>query len=384
MKTLITTVGTSLFTNYMKPDERDKIKDYRDIGDALKGIEDSPASDYAEVKDDAEAIAKIITSRWFCVDGQPNVEASAEIKSVLKISANLKENCEVYLLATDTVTSRLAAELIKQWFEDKNCYQGEYAIKVIFNPDRHIIPGLQIKDKKAFQNNGLVELLNRFYSIAGNNYANTILNITGGFKALIPYLTILAQVNQVKIQYIFEDTDTLIEIPFLPLKIDDELFERWAVQFAQLESDFLKRGENYTFWQEAQSCLEVNGDEIMLNSLGSALWNKYKARFFTFLAPDDVWQEIQTQQDILRILQNKFHDEAARENKTETKQVHRVFDDGKNNNRIYYFTHDGNVYIYKTFESESAAKKFIDSDLDKDAVIRASQPRHLLISQQET
>ncbi len=122
----------------------------------------------------------------------------------------------------------------------------------------------------------------------------------------------------------------------------------------------------------------------MLNSLGSALWNKYKARFFTFLAPDDVWQEIQTQQDILRILQNKFHDEAARENKTETKQVHRVFDDGKNNNRIYYFTHDGNVYIYKTFESESAAKKFIDSDLDKDAVIRASQPRHLLISQQET
>ncbi len=147
------------------------------------------------------------------------------------------------------MTSRLAAELIKQWFEDKNCYQGEYAIKVIFNPDRHIIPGLQIKDKKAFQNNGLVELLNRFYSIAGNNYANTILNITGGFKALIPYLTILAQVNQVKIQYIFEDTDTLIEIPFLPLKIDDELFERWAVQFAQLESDFLKRGENYTFWR---------------------------------------------------------------------------------------------------------------------------------------
>ncbi len=377
MKTLITTVGTSLFTNYLKPEVRDKINDYRDIDDALDGIENSPAADYAGVSDDVKEIEKAITSRWFCVNDKPNIEASAEIKSILKISASLKEDCNVCLLATDTVTSRLAAELIKQWFEDKKCYQGEYKIEVSFNPDHHIIPGLQIKDTVAFQNQGLAELINRFYSINKGDYANTILNITGGFKALIPYLTILAQVNQVPMQYIFEDTDTLIEIPFLPLKIDDDLFERWAVQFSQLESNFIKCKENYSFWQAAQSCLEVTGDDITLNLLGTVLWDKYKKRFFTFLAPDDVWTEIQKQRDILRILQDKFHDEAARKNKTEIKKVHHVFDDGDNNNRIYYFIHNGNVYIYKTFESEPAAKKFIDSGLDKDAVIRVSQLRSL-------
>jgi hypothetical protein len=135
MKTLMTTVGTSLFANYCNPDAEKNLGSlYENITVELKGIEEISATDYDKVKDDAEFIAKYIKIRWFCVDGQPNVEASAEIKSILKIREQMGE-IRVHLLASDSVASVLAAQLIKQWFE-----QHQKDIGVSFDETKDILP----------------------------------------------------------------------------------------------------------------------------------------------------------------------------------------------------------------------------------------------------
>jgi hypothetical protein len=138
MKTLITTVGTSLLTKYNALDkaERSEIKDYRCINDVLnsKYIKDCPASNSALAGSKINIIEDTIKSRWFCVDGQPNVEASAEIKSILKIREQVGE-IRVHLLASDSVASVLAAQLIKQWFER---YQKD--IGVSFDETKDILP----------------------------------------------------------------------------------------------------------------------------------------------------------------------------------------------------------------------------------------------------
>ncbi|MDY6991414.1 MAG: hypothetical protein SVR94_02245, partial [Pseudomonadota bacterium] len=224
----------------------------------------------------------------------------------------------------------------------------------------------------------------RFNVICENYFDNAVINITGGYKAMIPYLTILGQVNKVPVRYIFEDTDTLIEIPLLPLTIDNSLFEKYEREFYLIEEETsLNKQNHYQFVEEAASCLEIDDTGVTLNSLGLVLWDKYKSRYFFFYASDDVWKEIQSQEDIKRILKTKFGDKDSRQNKTEIKGEHFVYDDGDNNNRIYYFDEQGTVYIYKTFQSEERAKAVINTSLDRNTEVKKAKLRKIELANKE-
>jgi hypothetical protein len=103
-----------------------------------------------------------------------------------------------------------------------------------------------------------------------------------------------------------------------------------------------------------------------------------------FYTPDAVWEEIQPQPDILRIFRGKFSNVQIQKSKTETKAElegeeykHLVYDDGNNNNRIYYFQEKGRIYVYKTFENEEDAKKFIRKPKQKTHVIQSSTVKKL-------
>ena len=108
-----------------------------------------------------------------------------------------------------------------------------------------------------------------------------IFNITGGYKAVIPYMTIMAQINGCDAYYIFEDEKALIKIPKAPLHVNFEEIER-----------------NYELLKELE-----NGIEDYPN------WRNKNYR---------------------RILQTKFHFKEQRESKSEMKNGHLVFDDGNN------------------------------------------------------
>ena len=108
---------------------------------------------------------------------------------------------KVHFMATDTILSSLSAEIVAK-------YLGNKKIETNFDKERDVIRDLQIEDAKEFEKNGLVNLVDRVYRIINEQYyENIILNITGGYKAIIPYMTIMGQVNNIPIYYIFEDTE---------------------------------------------------------------------------------------------------------------------------------------------------------------------------------
>jgi len=398
MKNLITTVGTSLFTNYMRPEVQATLsacgRGYECINEHFDELLFRPSSDFAESRFQRRInqLRRIIENSWFTgVDKdkhqkwavQPekfNKHASAEIKSILRIKNKFaSERLVVCLIATDTVLSLLAAELIGKWFSQ---FSGTNEMEIKFDPVKDICKSLQVTNSEKFEKDGVPNLINICFRLSGGNYENTLINITGGYKAILPYMTIFAQVNNVDLYYIFEETSELIHIPRAPISIDWNLFEKFWIYFSLLDNDEIRSRSDfsYNFLKEAVGCLEYTDQEVVLNTLGKILWSTYKRKFFLFLAPDKVWDDISHQKDIQRIISGKFADENLRNSKREKKKEHYVFDDGNNNNRIYYFEEEQYIYIYKTFESEEKAKMYIDESIDKEKIITFSKIRKVEVT----
>ncbi|WP_027003412.1 hypothetical protein [Hugenholtzia roseola] len=395
MKTIITTVGTSLFENYNKKEVEDKYGNYETIFTEYETLRDkrSDASEYDEEGTEEEKIIRVIKNKWFKGITKKNKQwtfesdalneyASAEIESILAIQKEAGEEVEVHLLATDTVLSRLAAELICTWFDEND----NRHVSVTFNPNQDVIKELQVEDGERFKK-GLVNLNTRFYQIAqnsilGGQFDDVIINVTGGYKGIIPYLTILGQINQSPIKYIFENTGVLITIPQIPIQFNEDLFEKHWEVLSKLENDMLNSADHRQLIQDLGGCFDVakNGD-FMFNYLGEALWGRYKSKFFIFYAPDEVWNEIQKQKDIQRIIAEKLSKEEVRKgSKNEKKGDKWCYDDGDNDNRIYNLTtNDGKYVIYKTFESEVDARKYINATVDFESLIKYSKPRKVTI-----
>ena len=352
MKKVITMVGTSLFENYMEK------HDNTNFEIAYKYLKENKIK--ANKMDDVDYINTLkgkLNNQYF----KNNINASAEIKSLTILKKQLKENFDIYLLHSDTALSRLAAEILK---EKLNLYDELQNSNIIIKK----IEGLQIWDKKEFEE-GRANLTNEIYNIAQGYWGNIVINITGGYKATIPYLTILAQINECPIYYSFEETDALIEIPhFAPVKIEInwELFGRYLEIFEKIEhpKSLLKNEVDEQFLGE---CITIINEEeidnqfyISLSPIGEIFWRKYKEKYFIFYAPENVYREIETQKNIKQILTQKFWRNEQRKNKTEIKNGHQVYDDGNNPYRIFYFEEDNEIYIYKTFENHNEYERYLE------------------------
>lgn len=205
MVKVITTVGTSLFTNFLKNDSS--------IKNNFESIEDKKYVDRKAYKDEVESIKKKFISL------EKNLNLSAESKTLLKLKEELKEELEVYLFASDSITSKLAADIIKEKFiEDFS-----------FNETK-IIEGLQTKDFDEYDTIGFLRLITAFRQVVDKSReekTKLFLAISGGYKAIIPPLTILGQIYDVQLVYIYEESDELIYFPSLPVHFDWSLAEQF-------------------------------------------------------------------------------------------------------------------------------------------------------------
>lgn len=220
MKKIITTVGTSLFTNYMKPEAKAKIgEDYVKIKDQFDALD--TCVDALDRKADKEKEIRDEMQYWLTLE---NTNACAEIKSLSKI-AEQEGDIEVYLLATDTVLSVLACELIRDFLgTNKTTFAGG-KIKEIHFDNSLIVKGLQVKDAEKFETIGLENLIKIIDAKHVRN--QTILNISGGYKAMIPVATLIGQLNKIPLYYIYEDSEDPIEIGNLPIQFDWSLGEKY-------------------------------------------------------------------------------------------------------------------------------------------------------------
>jgi len=263
VKKIITMVGTSLFENYINQNRDDT--DFKNYVNELKEKKaDEYENEFIRVKKLKEKLCGF--------EAKPIEDTSAEIKSIKKLQQlqqQLNNNIEVFLLTSDTLLSILAGEIIKEKLKK---------IVNLDNPKDEKISSLQIQDSQEFRD-GMNNLINKIYGIAKEYWNDVIINITGGFKATVPYLTILGQVNKCKIYYIFEETDALIEIPHIPLDINWEVFEKNLDFFLKLEKDPVQDKQNLQYNDDVKSLIEQAGNLIDFNPLGLTLWKKYRERF---------------------------------------------------------------------------------------------------------
>lgn len=349
MKKVLTMVGTSIFENYFKNNKNEGI---------LKYYEELKSKRATEKEAERERIRrlKIALNDWIKKRGD-RINISAEVKSVYKLKEELNDELELYLLCSDTILSDLAGEIVGQVINDLNlCYFL----------DIKTIKGLQIWDRKEFSI-GMSNLITTIYDIANGWWENIIINITGGYKATVPYLTILAQINKCPIYYIFEETDALIKIPNIPLSTEwfdwDEI-NRYEEYFKKLEegitdeddyfflinSDFYKK-YNFLIWEEKPFA--------QLNPIGEMIYKKYKELSFEFLASDEVISMVNSDRELKNLIQNHFSDNRQRSYKTEIKNGHYVYDAGNNQLRIFYREQDNKIFVYKIFNNHDEYERYL-------------------------
>ncbi|RLF08626.1 MAG: hypothetical protein DRJ64_00580 [Thermoprotei archaeon] len=270
MKRVITTVGTSLFTNYLKKKD--------DINEHWEAIKDKPAEQYDNCKD---RIGRIKPSILKFIK-ENNYSASAEIKSILKISSEIDDEIEVRLLASDSVASVLAAEILSG-----NNFDGG---KLIFDRDKDTIKGLVVDDGRLFEKEGMPNLIERIENICGGYYENVVINMTGGFKATIPYLTIMGQVNNIPLYYIFEETEELIKIPQAPIDISWGIFEKYSSVFSDLAKGIEKNWNQYKREKNIEDDFRIciwedkeNNGMAELSAIGKIFWNRYKRIILVYI-----------------------------------------------------------------------------------------------------
>ena len=265
----MTTVGTSIL-EYVKS-ETSRVEELIDE------LDNKPVSKMDEYGSQVSSLSEII-KKLFAGDRDYRVRIaeSAELSCFEKIKKQYPEDTawDVRLLCSDTIHSHICADVIAGALDEN------YKVETIEK--------LNLTDAKTFQRDGLTNLFKKLRDPTTRPpslYKNTLLetrviyNITGGYKALIPYMTIFAQMSRAPIYYLFENTDTLIKIPQLPVTVDFERLIPHKSFLLDLRNNFIN---TYQFSAYAESndnilasCIDDSeSDNICLNTIGELFLNE--------------------------------------------------------------------------------------------------------------
>jgi len=264
---IISPVGTSLLTNNSGPD----FALLRDTAN-LKGNE-LTAAQKSRIDEIALAKAEILDNTKQYSEFK---DLSAELNGIF--SYKVPDNRDHHILiATDTYQCRLVSQIIADVLKR---YDAVAEIPE-FN-------GLSTRSKEAFES-GIDQIVS-YMSSAIDGYIENgyriVFNLTGGFKAVIGYLNLLAMFYADEILYIFERNEELIRIPRMPIKIDEEKLGNVAPLLAMLDqpaaamtvSKLNNAGVDTRSLYESLFTVISSGDDscISLSTYGKLVWNTLK------------------------------------------------------------------------------------------------------------
>ncbi len=197
-------------------------------------------------------------------------QASAETNSLLSLQAN--ENDKVILLSTETPDGKICAEESGRLLLE-NLHVGFEVIQ---------IEGLQVEDAARFRRIGILKLFEVLDRLCGHTAAGSskdvTLNVTGGFKSVVPYVTLYGLLNQVPVVYLFERSKTLLRLPAVPLNFDYERLGQAmdALELLHREGVLPKEkffqaipGLDYHGRDWYECLLEVDNGYVTLSAFGS-------------------------------------------------------------------------------------------------------------------
>jgi putative CRISPR-associated protein (TIGR02619 family) len=230
MKTIICTTGTSIARGCQ----------------TLRAYQES-ASGWEDAATDLEQEIAARLAAFDLGTAPDRVEASAELHSLHRLQVEPGDT--VVLLATDTVDGRVCAEALARSIRQAFALD-ENGVRL------HRVPGLQVRDGKRLREEGLVRFADIVISYVENpqyrHGGELILNPTGGFKGVVPFLAAIGMIFRIPTVYVFEHANNLITLPPLPVQFDLHLYERAAAALRYIheesyvhEEEFFSRIDGY-------------------------------------------------------------------------------------------------------------------------------------------
>jgi putative CRISPR-associated protein (TIGR02619 family) len=266
-KMVLTTVGTSLLHHLAvkKPN----------LENSIKRIEGKPSKELDNYRSEYDVIKKESLSHLKSLNLDKSTDldkSSAEIKSLLKLETSSSD--VVYLFATETIDGKLCTEVLKDFIEEK--FGCEVKLEEI--------NGLQVSNPELFKKTGVRNYIDKVTKIIENHRYGykLILNTTGGFKATVPYTTLLGMLFQIPVFYIFEDTQSPIKLPPLPLEYNFKIIEELKEKFYRIDSetripyDEFRKGVNDEKYKQCIALIEEEKGYVTLSAIGLAIWERYK------------------------------------------------------------------------------------------------------------
>ena len=196
----------------------------------LKRSQEQPSQWDEELPGLTRELREKIASIDYLNDPAARRGLSAELNTLDRI--DLQEGDRVALIATDNAPGRLCSRFLAEIIEE--IYGCDVEIKRI--------EGMQIYNARRLREKGLKHLVQ---TLLDDYLANDqiryqyeiIVNPTGGYKAVVPFLTVLGMLYGRKAIYLFEHAEELIELPPLPLTFDLHLFERVREALRYIEDE---------------------------------------------------------------------------------------------------------------------------------------------------
>lgn len=247
---LVSTCGTSLFTNGARTDERAWLTEIAN-----------------EVDPDAAHLTPIVErcrKRLEAADVRTRRTMSAELNGIEAVIDRYKPGQLFHLLVhTDTALGRASASLVQ------NALGGPSALIST--------PGLRTNDRATVRA-ALAELTRTLDDIVRAYHENgwyVVFNLTGGFKSLNGFLQTVAMISADQCVFVFEGTPELLEIPRLPVRLAelDELREHAAL-FRRLAVGYPVRTDEAKGVPDAL-LIEVDG-AITTSVLGDVAWARHR------------------------------------------------------------------------------------------------------------
>lgn len=285
---IITTVGTSLIINYKSLEVERDLEGHKIMDNDLKALDKlTPEEVLNGNEQTVHKLQKILDTYWikgvakktedkeiYWIEKEGyNEDCCAEIKTLLEFYREQSDDknlvLEVDLIITDTARAALSAKLIKDNISHFN--KNMKVTNII------IAKGLQTENFTKFENEGIENLFKELVDKIINDKEGkkfdkdkTIINISGGYKAIIPYMTIFAQVYGIKSIYIYEDSTSLITIPVLPIQIDWGFAEEY---YPYLSDSILNRDKKKQDYLVEKGLLKWERNKYLWTSLGDFFKN---------------------------------------------------------------------------------------------------------------
>lgn len=225
---------------------------------------------------------------------------SAETNSLQAFRLNRDDR--VVLLHTETPDGLICAEKI-----------ADLLSPLLDQPARlRQIKGLQVTDAVRFRREGiqnLIAALDDLNSAGAADNTDVILNVTGGFKGVVPYVTLYGLLKQLPVVYLFEQSSGLIHLPPAPISFDYERLARARVALQAIQrrihmprEEFYKAipgldyHERQSFEPLLEDAAELGKDQVTLSPFGLLFASDAQAEVAeVFLSPNAQRQFEQSQ-----------------------------------------------------------------------------------------